>query len=205
MSSTTMSSERQMRATTLVDGGVDLGSADGEGEALEGEPADPHAGVDDGVGEGFDEVALAGARRSGDGQVLGPADPFEGAQGGLGGCGDGGVLGAPGVEGLAGGEAGGVAALAAGGGVAAGGIFFEQDPQDLGVIPALGPGGGEHLGGGGADVGQAHAAQHGGELVGDRRWGRRLHRSASVVDVAVAVAAEQEREAGQVGAQLGER
>jgi hypothetical protein len=49
-----------------VDRRVDFGPADGEGERLEGEPADPHAGVDDGVGQGFDEVTFAGARRDSD-------------------------------------------------------------------------------------------------------------------------------------------
>ena len=56
---------------------------------------DARTGVDDGVAEGFDEVALAGARWAGDGQVLGPADPLEGAQRRLGGGGDGGVFLAP--------------------------------------------------------------------------------------------------------------
>ena len=33
----------------------------------------------------------------------------------------------------------------------------EQDPQHLGGIPALGAGGGEHVGCGAPDIGQAHA------------------------------------------------
>src|SRR5207248_10216491 len=49
----------------FVDRRVDFGPADDRRERLEGEPADAHAGVDDGVGEGFDEVAFAGAGRPG--------------------------------------------------------------------------------------------------------------------------------------------
>ena len=95
----------------------------------------------------------------------------------LGGGRDGGVLRPPAVEGLARGEPGRLAPHALGGGVAAGDLLDEQDPQHLGRVPALGPGGGQHLGGGGAHVGQAHAPQHGGELLGDRRRRRRrLHR-----------------------------
>lgn len=100
MSSMTMSSLRQMRAMTSVDGGA---------------------------GEGLDEVGLAGARCPGHGQVLGSADPFQGAQRLLGGRRDGRVASSPGLEGLAGGEVGGLAALSAGGGIAAGGFCFEQD------------------------------------------------------------------------------
>jgi hypothetical protein len=44
------------------DRGVDSGSADGGGQGLQGEPGDPQVGVDRGVCEGLDEVALAGAR-----------------------------------------------------------------------------------------------------------------------------------------------
>ena len=72
-----------------------------------------------------------------------------------------------------------LAALAAGGVVTTGGFFFEQDTEHFGGVPALRAGGGEHVGGGGAHVGQPHAAQHGGELVGDRWWCRRLHHSLS--------------------------
>ncbi len=58
-------------------GAVHAGAADVSGQGLQGEPGDPHPSVDDFVGEGFDEVCLAGARGSGDGQVLGAADPFQ--------------------------------------------------------------------------------------------------------------------------------
>ena len=45
------------------------------GEGLQGEPGDSHAGVDDLVGEGFDEVGLPGPGWSCDGEVLGSGDP----------------------------------------------------------------------------------------------------------------------------------
>ena len=107
---------------------------------------------------------LAGAGRPGDGEVLCPADPFQGGQGVLGGLGDGGLLGPPGGERFPGGERGGLAAHPPGGGVAAGDFLGEQDAQDLGGVPALGAGGGEHVGGGVAQVGQAHPAQERVEL-----------------------------------------
>jgi hypothetical protein len=47
-------------------GGVEAGSGQGGGEGLEREPADPHAGVDDGMGERFAEMRLPGARRDSD-------------------------------------------------------------------------------------------------------------------------------------------
>jgi hypothetical protein len=50
------------------------------------------------------------------------------------------------VQGFAGREAGGLAALRAGGDVTAGGLFGQQDPQHLGGVPALRLGGGDHLG-----------------------------------------------------------
>src|SRR5215475_12086093 len=56
------------------DRGVGFGPADGGGEGFQGEPGDPEVGLDGGVGEGFDEVALAGARWPGDGEVLVPSD-----------------------------------------------------------------------------------------------------------------------------------
>ena len=109
---------------------------------------------------------LAGAGRPGDDEVLGPADPFQGGQGVLGGGGDGGFLGPPGGEGLAGGERGGLAAHPAGGGVAAGDFLGEQDAEHLGGLPPLGAGGGEHVGGGLAQVGQPHPADQRVELGG---------------------------------------
>ncbi len=64
----------------------------------------------------------------------------------------------PGLEGLAGGKAGASAASADGGDVAAGGFLGEQDPDELGGIPALRPGGRDHLGGGLAQIRQAQPA-----------------------------------------------
>ena len=78
---------------------------------------------------------------------------------------------APGVERLAGGQPGGLAAHAPGGLVAAADLLGEQDPQDLGGVPALGAGGGQDLGGGGAQVGQPHPLEHRGQVLGQRAAG----------------------------------
>ena len=61
-----------------------------------------------------------------------------------------------------------------GGGVAAGDFLGEQDAEHLGRIPALGPGGGQHVGGGLPHVGQPHPAQQRLQLGRDRRGGRAL-------------------------------
>ena len=91
--------------------------------------------------------------------------------------GDGGLLGPPGGEGLAGGEPGGLAAHPAGGGVAAGDFLGEQDAEHLGGLPPLGAGGGQHVGGGLAQVGQPHPAQQRVELGGQRRRRGAGHRA----------------------------
>src|SRR3989442_1724111 len=98
-----------------LDRGVDLGPADSCSERLQREPGHAHALLDDCGSERLAEVGLAGAAGSADGQVLGAADPLQGHQRLLGGGRDGGVLTAPAVEGLSGGEAGCPAAHAAGG------------------------------------------------------------------------------------------
>src|SRR5690606_13477491 len=118
------------------------------------------------------EVGLPGPGRAADGEVLGAADPFQGRQRGLGRDGDGGVVLAPGGEGLSGREAGGLAAHGLGGLVAAADLLGEQDAQDLGGVPALGSGGGQDLGGGGAQVGHPHAPQDRGQVLRQRRRGR---------------------------------
>ena len=125
---------------------------------------------------GLGEVGLAGAAGPGDDQVLGPADPFEGGQGVLGGGGDRGLIRPPGGERLAGRESGGLAARAAGGGVAAGDFLGQQDPQHLGGVPPLGAGGGQHLGRGVAQVRQTHPPHQGFQLGRDRRRSRAGHR-----------------------------
>src|SRR6266568_3393895 len=106
---------------------------------------------------------------AGDGEVLRAADPFQGHQGMLGGQRDGGAVFAPGREGLPGGQPGGLAADPPPGFVAAADLFLEQDANDLGGVPPLGPGGGQDFGGGLAEVGEAHPAQHRIEGVRDRR------------------------------------
>ena len=107
-------------------------------------------------------------RGSGDGEVLGAADPFQGGQPGLGAGRDRGVGLAPGLEGLPGRESGGFAAHPAGGVVAAADLLGDQHPQDLGGVPALRPGGGQHLGCGVAQVGQPHPLEHREQLLGQR-------------------------------------
>ena len=79
MSSTTISSARQIRATIRAVEASTLARPMVAVSVSRVNQRDPQAGVDHGVGEGFDEVGLAGAGRAGDGQVLGPADPFQGA------------------------------------------------------------------------------------------------------------------------------
>ena len=74
------------------------------------------------------------------------------------------------------GKPGGLAAHPAGGGVAAGDFLGEQDAEDLGGVPALGAGGGQHVGGGLAQVGQPHPAQQRVQLGGERRGGGAGHR-----------------------------
>ena len=76
---------------------------------------------------------------------------------------------APGRERFPGGQPGGLAADPAPGFVAAADFFFEQDADDLGGVPPLGAGGGEHVGCGFAEVGEAHPAQHRVQGVRDRR------------------------------------
>ena len=75
------------------------------------------------------------------------------------------------------GKLGGLAAHPPGGGVAAGDFLGEQDAQDLGGLPPLGAGGGEHVGGGFAQVGQPHPAQQGVELGRERRCRGAGHRA----------------------------
>jgi hypothetical protein len=58
------------------------------------------------------------------------------------------------VQGLAGGEPSAGAAGAQVGGLAAGRFHGEQDPNQFGVVPALGPRGRHELGHVAADVGQ---------------------------------------------------
>src|SRR6266516_1223744 len=91
-------------------------------------------------------------------------DPLQGAQGGLGGGRDRAGALVPGGEGLAGGEPGAGASGRPGGALPPGGLGGEQGAEHLSRFPALRPGGGEHLGGGVADVGQAEAAQQGVQL-----------------------------------------
>ena len=121
-------------------------------------------------------AVLTMAGRACDDQVLRPSDPFQGGQGVLGGGGDGGFPGPPGGEGLPGGERGGLAAHPAGGGVTAGDFLGKQDAEHLGGFPPLGAGGGEHVGCGLAQVGQAHPAHERVELGRERRCRRAGHR-----------------------------
>ena len=72
------------------------------------------------------------------------------------------------LEGLPGWEAGALAAHPAGGGVAAGDLFGEQDADDFGGVPALGAGGGQDLGGGFAQVGQPHPGQDREQVIAQR-------------------------------------
>lgn len=70
---------------------------------------------------------------------------------------------------LAGGKVRRVASQAAGGSVAAGDLLGDQKPQDLGGVPALRAGGGQHVGGGFAHIGQAHPAHQPVQLLGQGR------------------------------------
>jgi hypothetical protein len=141
-------------------------ASDERAEGFEAEPADVAAVVDGGLAERFEEVGLAGARRSADDEVLVAVDPLEGPQRALRGCGDRrhGVV--PRVERLAGREGGGFAARADRGALPAGEFLGEQCPHRLGRIPALRLGGGQQFGGVSAHVGQAQLAQQLDDLVG---------------------------------------
>ena len=178
MSSTTMRSLRQIRVTVRATDPSALALRDRGGEGLEGVPGHAQVLLDRGVGQGLDQVRLACPGRAGDHEVLGAADPFQGGQGVLGGLGDGGFLRPPGGEGLPGGEPGGLAAHPPGGGVAAGDFLGEQDAEHLGGLPPLGAGGGEHVGGGFAQVGQPHPADQRVQLGRQRRGGGAGHRVA---------------------------
>ena len=81
-----------MSSTTIEVGSQDAGDGPGDGvvgavaahehaEVFEAEPGDSAAGLDGGLAEGFEEHRFAGAGRSAHHQVLGSADPFQGAQG----------------------------------------------------------------------------------------------------------------------------
>ena len=86
---------------------------------------------------------LAGAGGAADAQVLPAVRPIPGCAaraGSVRGIEE--ACSVPGVEGLAGGERGALAAGAQGGRVPAGGLLGEQDPDDLGGVPALRFGGG---------------------------------------------------------------
>ena len=91
-------------------------------------------GVDGLVRERLGEVRLPCPRRAGDTEVLRAGDPFQGGQGVLGGQRDGGVMLAPGREGLPGGQPGGLAPDPPSGLVAAADLFFEQDADHLGGV-----------------------------------------------------------------------
>jgi len=88
----------------------------------------------------------------------------------LGCLGDRGALLLPRVEGLAGREPGRAAAHRRRRLIAAGLLFGQKDPQDLGRLPALRSGGRDHLGCGPANVGHAQPPQQPVELVGEW-WG----------------------------------
>ena len=78
----------------------------------------------------------------------------------------------PGVEGLPGREGGPGPPGGQGGAVPAGDFLGEQDPQDLGRFPPLGPGGGEDLGGARRICGSRIRRSSCFEVVGQRRRGR---------------------------------
>ena len=128
-------------------------------EVLEAEPGDLQIIVDGLLADGFQEVTLAGAAGPAQNEVLPPRHPLQRPQGLLGGLRDAAAGLVPGVEGLVVGEAGlGPARLAAAV-VAPLGFLLQQHSQGFGGVPALAAGGGEHLGGGGAQVRQAQPAR----------------------------------------------
>ena len=128
-------------------------------EVLEAEPRDLQILVDGFLPDGFQEVTLAGAAGPAQNEVLPARHPLQGPERLLGGLRDaaGGLV--PGVEGLVVGEAGLRPASLAAAVVAPLGFLLQQDSQGFGGIPALAAGGGEHLGGGGAQVRQAQPAR----------------------------------------------
>ena len=102
-------------------------------------------------------------------------------QGVLGRAWDGGCLLVPDVEGLAGGERRAFAAGAQVGGVAAGGFLGEQDPHDLGGVPALRLGGRDEVD---QVAGGCRAASAVGSARSPRPAGRRPSRRRCVIAVA---------------------
>ena len=172
MSSTTTRSARRIRAIALVTVSSARWRRTRTPRSSRVNQATLQPGVDGVLAEGFEQERLAGPGRAADDQVLPAVDPFQGAQRRLGRGRDRGRGLVPGVEGLAGREPGRGPAGGQRGAVPAGDLLGEQGPEDLGGFPALRLGGGEHLGGGAADVRQPQPAQQRLQLGGQRRRGR---------------------------------
>ena len=155
--------DRADRAGDRVVGAVTM---DQDAQPLEREPGHLQAGFDRELAERFEEEGLPGPRGAADDQVLAASDPLEGPERGLGRGRDRRVRHLPGGERLATREAGRRPPRRQGRPFAAGDLGGEQRPQQLGRLPALGPGGREHLGGGAPERWQAQAAQQGVQVVG---------------------------------------
>ena len=165
-----------MRADRAGDRVVGAVAVDQDAQPFQGEPGDLPAGFDRELAERFEEEGLAGARGAADDQVLAAADPLQGPQRRLGRGRDRRAGRLPGGERLAAREAGDGPPGGQGRPLAAGDLLGEQRPEHLGRLPALGPGGGEHLGGGAAERGQPQPAQQGVQVAQRRRVGMRLWR-----------------------------
>ena len=78
MSSTMIRSVRMIRSMALAIESSGRWLADQGAEVFDGEPGDGQSLVDRGLAEGLAEVALAGAGRAADAEVLSPVHPFQG-------------------------------------------------------------------------------------------------------------------------------
>jgi hypothetical protein len=129
------------------------------------------AGLDGGDAQRDQRVALAGAGRPDQTQILVGTDPLQAGQVVEGRAGDRGGGDVELLQGLGDGEGGGLEPVAGVRGVAGADLGLDQGAQQLLWRPALGLGGDQQLGGEGAHRGQLEPPQPGGQVRRQRRSG----------------------------------
>ena len=154
---------------TSADAVVGQAAVEGLGQVGGGEVADLVPGLDGGDAEGDQDVALAGAGRPDQAQVLRGGDPFQRGEVVQGGAGDGAGGPVELVEGLGDRERGGLHPGPGVGGVAGGDLGLDQGAQQFLRCPPLGLRGDQQLGGELAHRGELEPAQPGGQVGGQRR------------------------------------
>ena len=144
---------------TSADAVVGQPAVEGLDQVGGGEVADPVSGVDGGDAERDEQVALAGAGRADQAEVLRGGDPFQGGEVVQGRGRDAGHGAVELVEGLDQRERRGLEPGGGVGGVAGGDLGLDEGAQQLLRCPALGLGGAQQLGGQLTHRGQLEPAQ----------------------------------------------